>query len=186
MKKVVLLFAVIVFIFMVVYRRSSAYEPFNPIREPPQLIENILSPKECECIVRYREECPSLTKVVELASALSGKPVENCEKPLVLENNKGGERLLCYVNDSCSEFRDLGGERIGCLVVYLNSEFTGGELFFESNGGLTVKPEAGSGVYYRPLLTHRNVHKGLPVKEGTKYTCVVFVREQDSDKISVY
>jgi hypothetical protein len=40
-------------------------------------------------------------------------------------------------------------------------------------------------VFYRPLLTHRNTHKGLPVTAGTKYTCVIFVREQDSDKISV-
>ena len=147
-----------------------SYEPFNPVREPPQYIPDILDRKECECVMRYREECPVMSKLVQMASELSGKPIANCEKPIVLKNNSGGERSLCHVNESCSEFRDLGGERIGCLVVYLNDEFEGGELFFESNGGLKIKPEAGSGVYYRPLLTHRNAHKGLPVKAGTKYT----------------
>lgn len=184
MKKTVLLLVLVLLVFLVV-KSKSEYEPFNPIREPPQSIPDILDEKECACLIQYREECPVMTKLVNLASELSGKPVANCEKPLVLANNKGGERPLCYINDSCSEFRDLGGERIGCLVVYLNDDFEGGELFFESNGGLTVKPEAGSGVYYRPLLTHRNAHKGLPVKSGTKYTCVVFVREQDADKVSV-
>ena len=184
MKTTVLLLVLVLIVFLVVKSKSD-YEPFNPIREPPKVVDNILSPRDCECIIRYRDECPAVNNLVQLASELSGKPVENCEKPLVFENNKGGERLLCNQNDSCSEFRDLGGERIGCLVVYLNDDFEGGELFFESNGGLKIKPEAGSGVYYRPLLTHRNVHQGLPVKAGTKYTCVVFVREQHADKVAV-
>lgn len=184
MKTTVVLLILVLLVFLIVKSKSD-YEPFNPIREPPKVIPDILSPKECECVMKYREECPALGKLVRLASELSGKPVENCEKPMVFENNTGGERELCYHNDSCSEFRDLGGERIGCLVVYLNDDFEGGELFFESNGGLKIKPEAGLGVYYRPLLTHRNVHKGLPVKAGTKYTCVVFVREQHADKIAV-
>jgi hypothetical protein len=184
MKKTILLLVLVVIIFLVI-KSKSEYEPFNPTREPPQYVPDILDHKECECLIEYREECPVMTKITQLASELSGKPIENCEKPIILKNNSGGERPLCYINDSCSEFRDLGGERIGCLVVYLNNDFEGGELFFESNGGMKIKPEAGSGVYYRPLLTHRNVHKGLPVKAGTKYTCVVFVREQHSDKISV-
>mgnify|MGYP006295724441 FL=1 len=184
MKTTVLLLVLVLVVFLIIKSKSD-YEPFNPIREPPRVIPDVLNRKECECIMQYREECPALAKLVQLASELSGKPVANCEKPIVLKNNSGGERPLCFINDSCSEFRDLGGERIGCLVVYLNDEFEGGELFFESNGGLKIKPEAGSGVYYRPLLTHRNVHKGLPVTAGTKYTCVVFVREQHSDKIAV-
>ena len=184
MKSTVLLLVLVLVVFLIV-KSESGYEPFNPVREPPQYVSEILDRKECECIIKYREECPAIQKVVALASQMSGKPIKNCEKPLVLENNTGGERALCYINDSCSEFRDLGGERIGCLVVYLNDDFEGGELYFESNGGKKIRPEAGSGVYYRPLLTHRNVHKGLPVKSGTKYTCVVFVREQDSDKIEV-
>jgi 2OG-Fe(II) oxygenase superfamily len=183
-KQIFLLFLVCVILFLVM-RSASGYEPFNPVREPPIVIPGVLTPEECECVMYSRQECPALTKLVELAASMSGKPVANCEPPLILRNDKGGERPLCSQNDSCSEFRDLGGERIGCLIVYLNDNFKGGELLFESNGGLRLKPDAGSAVFYRPLLTHRNTHKGLPVTAGTKYTCVIFVREQDSDKISV-
>jgi len=185
MKRTVILLLAVIIIFVLVLRSVSEYEPFNPVREPPQVVPDILTPEECMCVIKFREECPSIQKIVNLASQMSGKPLVNCEPPLVLKNNSGGERLLCGDSESCSEFRNLGGERIGCLVVYLNDDFTGGELFFESSGGMKIKPEAGTGVYYRPLLTHRNVHKGLPVKSGTKYTCVVFVRDQDSDKIEV-
>ena len=184
MKTTVLLLVLVLLVFLIV-KSDSGYEPFNPVREPPRYIPDILSPSECNCIIAHREECPALDKLVQLASELSGKPIANCEKPLILKNNSGGERFLCGDNDSCFEFRNLGGERIGCLVVYLNNDFEGGELFFESNGGMKIRPEAGSGVYYRPLLTHRNVHKGLPVTSGTKYTCVIFVREQHSDRIPV-
>ena len=175
----------VLLILVLVMRRGSAYEPFNPVREPPRVLPDVLTPEECRCVIRLQEGCPAVPRLVELAAKMSGKPIENCEPPLILKNDKGGERPMCSQNDSCSEFRDLGGERIGCLIVYLNDDFEGGELLFESNGGLRIKPEAGSAVFYRPLLTHRNTHKGQPVKSGTKYTCVIFVRENDSDKISV-
>jgi hypothetical protein len=184
MKASVLLLVLVVIVFLLV-KSSSEYEPFNPVREPPQVVPDILTPEECMCVMKFREECPAIQKVVYMASQMSGKPVANCEPPLVLKNNSGGERFLCGDSDSCSEFKNLGGERVGCLVVYLNNDFEGGELYFESNAGMKIKPEAGTGVYYRPLLTHRNVHKGLPVKSGTKYTCVVFVRDQHADKIDV-
>jgi len=184
MKRTVLLLVLVLVIFLLV-KTDSGYEPFNPVREPPRVVPDVLTPEECMCVIKFREECPAIQKIVNLASQMSGKPLANCEAPIVLKNNSGGERLLCGDSESCYEFRNLGGERIGCLVVYLNDDFTGGELFFESSGGMKIKPEAGTGVYYRPLLTHRNVHKGLPVKSGTKYTCVVFVRDSHADKIEV-
>ena len=183
MKKEIVLLLLVVLV-VVLVTQHSAYEPFNPVREPPQVIPDILTPEECECVM-HMKECGVVTRVVKLAAELSGKPIKNCEPPLILKNHDGGGRALCADNDSCSEFRDLGGERIGCLVVYLNDDFEGGELLFESNGGQRIKPEAGSGVFYRPLLTNRNVHRGQPVTSGTKYTCVVFVREQDADKINI-
>jgi predicted 2-oxoglutarate/Fe(II)-dependent dioxygenase YbiX len=126
-----------------------------------------------------------MNRLVSTAARLAGKPIENCEPPMILTNNEGGDELACEQNDSCDEFKNLGGKRIGCLVVYLNDDFEGGELRFDAHGGQRIKPEAGSGVFYRPLLNNRGVHKGEPVKSGTKYTCVIFVRENHADKIEV-
>jgi len=182
--KNVLLLILVVAIFILVTRRGSGYEPFNPVREPPQVIVDILSPVECKCII-IKKDCPSLDKLVRLAAKLSGEPVENCEPPLILMNNEGGDEALCEMNDSCDEFKNLGGKRVGCLVVYLNNDFEGGELRFAAHGGQRIKPEAGTGVFYRPLLNNRAVHKGEHVTSGTKYTCVIFVRENHADKIEV-
>ena len=179
--RVIIILLLLVVLFLVA-KQGSAYEPFNPTREPPLYVSNILTPEECECVMSTRV---APLKIVKLAAELSGKPIENCEPPIILRNNSGGSRLMCATNDSCSEFKDLGGERIGCLVVYLNDNFSGGELLFDAHGGKKIKPEAGAGVFYRPLLNNRDVHKGEPVTMGTKYTCVVFVRENHSDKINV-
>lgn len=182
--KNILLLILVISIFILVTRRRSGYEPFNPVREPPQVIVDILSPVECKCII-IKKDCPSLDKLVRLAAELSGKPVVNCEPPMILTNNEGGEEALCEMNDSCGEFENLGGKRIGCLVVYLSNDFEGGELRFDAHGGRRIKPEAGTGVFYRPLLSNRAVHKGEPVTSGTKYTCVIFVREQNASRIEV-
>jgi hypothetical protein len=181
-----LVLIVLVLVLVLLSRREpEPYVPFQPYSEPPILIENILSPEECEC-VKSQPNCPSLNKLRKAAAQLSSKPLENVEPPLILEdNNTDGRRAHCSVNDTCSEFRDLGGERIGCFVVYLNDDFDGGELEFQAYGGEKIKPSAGSGVFFRPLLTNRDVYVGTPVSNGKKYTCVIFVREQNADKIEV-
>lgn len=173
-----------ILILFLVAQKGSGYEPFNPIREPPKIIPDLLTPAECVCLLR-RKGCPVMNRLLATAAKLSGKPIENCEPPQILENNRGGDEPACEQNDSCGEFKNLGGKRIGCLVVYLNNDFEGGELRFDAHGGQRIKPEAGTGVFYRPLLNNRAVHKGEPVKSGTKYTCVIFVRENHADKIEV-
>lgn len=174
----------ILVIIILVFKRET-YVPFQPVSEPPVVIEDVLTPEECEC-VRVQPRCPSLHKLVQLAAEYSKKPIENVEPPLILEDNSTeGRRPLCSVNDTCPESRDLGGERIGCLVVYLNDNFDGGELEFQAYGGKRIKPQAGSAVFFRPLLTNRDVYVGTPVSNGKKYTCVIFVREEHVDKIEV-
>jgi len=179
-----LLILVLTILILILVQKRSGYEPFNPVREPPQVLPDLLTPAECQCILR-RRGCPVMIRLLSTAARLAGKPVDNCEPPLILENNKGGDEPACEQNDSCGEFRNLGGKRIGCLVVYLNDDFEGGELRFDAHGGRRIKPAAGTGVFYRPLLNNRAVHKGEPVRSGTKYTCVIFVRENHADKIEV-
>ena len=181
----VLLTLMLALIVLILIMKRESYVPYQPVSEPPIVIEDVLTPEECEC-VRSQPSCPSINKLRKLAAKMSKTPLENVEPPLILENNStDGRRPLCSVNDSCSEFRDLGGERIGCLVVYLNDDFEGGELEFQSYGGQRIKPPAGSAVFFRPLLTNRDVYVGTPVTDGTKYTCVIFVRENHADRVEV-
>ena len=180
-----LLILVLTILILILVQKRSGYEPFNPVREPPQVLPDLLTPAECQCVIVKKNDCPVLASLKSTAANLAGKPVENCEPPMILKNNEGGSEPLCEMNDSCGEFKNLGGKRIGCLVVYLNNDFEGGELRFDAHGGRRIKPEAGTGVFYRPLLNNRAVHKGEPVKSGTKYTCVIFVRENHVNKIEV-
>lgn len=180
-----LLALILVLVILILVFKRETYVPFQPVSEPPILIEDVLTPEECEC-VRMQPNCPRLYKLKQLAAKYSSKPIDNVEPPLILEdNNTDGRRAHCSVNDTCSEFRDLGGERIGCLVVYLNDNFDGGELEFTAFGGKRIKPQAGAAVFYRPLLNNRDVYVGTPVTNGKKYTCVIFVREENADKIEV-
>lgn len=179
-----LLILVLTILILILVQKRSGYEPFNPVREPPTVIPDLLTPAECQCLL-HRKGCPAMNRLLSTAARLAGKPVENCEPPMILTNNKGGDEPACEQNDSCDEFKNLGGKRIGCLVVYLNNDFEGGELRFDAHGGRRIKPEAGTGVFYRPLLNNRAVHKGEPVTSGTKYTCVIFVRENHANKIEV-
>ena len=181
MKVVIVLLAIVMVLLLV--RRYSLFEPFNPASEKPIVVHDVLTPAECQCVLSGK--CDATEKVQRIAAEYAGKPIQNCEPPLILKNNEGGEVPGCEVNDSCSEFRNLGGARIGCLVVYLNDDFEGGELRFDAHGGQRIKPESGDGVFFRPLLSNRNAHKGDHVTKGTKYTCVVFVREKHADKIEV-
>jgi hypothetical protein len=174
----------LVVIVLLLRRRVSGFNPFNPALESPMLVPDVLTPAECQCVIRS-DDCPAIKNVVRTAAKCAGKPIENCEPPLILTNDQGGDAPGCEANDSCGEFENLGGKRIGCLVVYLNDNFEGGELRFDAHGGRRYRPVPGGGVYFRPLLSNRNAHKGEPVKNGTKYTCVVFVRENHADKIEV-
>jgi hypothetical protein len=179
-----LLILVLTILILILVQKRSGYEPFNPVREPPKIIPDLLTPAECQCLL-HRNGCPVMNRLLTTAAKLAGKPVENCEPPMILTNNEGGDEPACEQNDSCDEFKNLGGKRIGCLVVYLSNDFEGGELRFDAHGGRRIKPAAGTGVFYRPLLNNRGVHKGEPVTSGTKYTCVIFVRENHADKIEV-
>jgi len=184
MKQIIYILLVII-ILIIVLRRSSGYRPFNPVSEQPMLIPDVLSPDECKSLIK-NPKSPAGIKLMDMAAELSGKPRANVEPVYVIKNDTSpGESTKCADNDSCSEFKNLGGDRIGALVVYLNSEFKGGELLFPAHNGLKMAPKAGEGVYFRPLMSNRDVARGQPVSEGTKWSAVVYVRDNNAKRIEV-
>jgi hypothetical protein len=68
-----------------------------------------------------------------------------------------------------SDWRDTA--RVVSGVLYLNGDYTGGELHFERQR-LTVRPEAGLMVLFPSNYVY--VHQALPVTAGTKYSAVSF------------
>lgn len=132
---------------------------------------------------------PVARKLVEKAMQLTGKPFENCESLQVVRYRPGTyyrshHDSCCDDTEGCKIFEKTGGQRVGTLLVYLNSEFTEGETHFPSYNDMKIKPSPGSAVFFRPMDEQEGkchpkaLHAGLPIKEGTKYVCNVWVREE--------
>ena len=183
MRPIVILLVLLILVVLLM-KRASGYTPFNPVNEKPKLIPGVLTRDECDLLIRDPSAPPSI-KLRDLAAELAGKPKQNVEGVSVIKNDEQPSEFKCADNASCSEFRNLGGDRIGVLVVNLNSEFKGGELLFPAHNGLTMRPEPGEGVYFRPLMSNRDVARGQPVTEGTKWSAIVYVRDNNAKKIEV-
>lgn len=66
------------------------------------------------------------------------------------------------------------------LLIYLNEDFSEGETFFPEID-LKIKPKIGRCIIFKNIDTyHENilhsVHSGLPVRNGIKYACNIWVR----------
>lgn len=62
-------------------------------------------------------------------------------------------------------------------VCYLNDDYDGGELEFV-NFGITIKPEKGTLLLFPSNYAYR--HIAHPVKSGTKYALVTWLRDQNN------
>jgi hypothetical protein len=66
-------------------------------------------------------------------------------------------------------------KRVISPILYLNDEYTGGEIEFV-NQGVTIKPEAGMFLIFPANFAFR--HIAHPVKTGTKYAIVTWLHDQ--------
>ena len=69
------------------------------------------------------------------------------------------------------EHYDGEGDRKLSIVIYLNDDYEGGEIYFR-NQGLTIKPTKNSLVMFPP--TENYLHESKPITSGTKYIIVSF------------
>ena len=133
---------------------------------------------------------PAVSKLVAKATELTGLPFENMEDVQVVRYKPGTyyrahHDSCCDESGHCSRFAQQGGQRIATLLVYLNGDFTEGQTHFPEFGDLKLKADPGSAVFFRPLSSDSDrkchpkaLHAGLPIGQGTKYVCNVWVREQ--------
>ncbi len=74
-----------------------------------------------------------------------------------------------------------GGQRVGTLVMYLNSPKKGGGTTFP-DVGLEIAPVKGNAVFFsydRPHPGTKTLHGGAPVIEGEKWVATKWLRERE-------
>jgi len=132
---------------------------------------------------------PIVLKVLKKACELTGKSIENCEDMQVVrylpgEYYRPHHDSCCEDVDSCVKFAEKSGQRVGTLILYLNDDFDEGYTHFP-NLDMYFREPPGSGIFFRPLDKTNTgchpmaLHGGFPPKNGTKYACNIWVRENN-------
>ncbi len=111
-------------------------------------------------------------------------PLENGEGLQVLRYRPGAEYLPHYdyfdpQHSSTSTILKRGGQRVGTVVMYLNTPEQGGSTVFPDIG-LEVLPVKGNAVFFsydRPHASTRTLHGGSPVIAGEKWVATKWMRE---------
>lgn len=90
---------------------------------------------------------------------------------------KEGEHMPSHTDTGYEENK---GNRVFGIVIYLNDDFTGGELNYP-NINMNIKPKIGSLVIHKADI----LHKVLPVISGNRYCLTSFIFGDDSTKINI-
>lgn len=120
--------------------------------------------------------------------ALLGWPVENGEGLQVLRYRPGAEYKPHYdyfdpAQAGTPTILKRGGQRVGTVVIYLNTPESGGATTFP-DVKLEVAPVKGNGVFFsydRPHPMTRTLHGGAPVLAGEKWVTTKWLRERRFD-----
>lgn len=117
-------------------------------------------------------------------AALVNWPLERGEGLQVLRYRPGAQYLPHYdyfdpAQPGSAAILRRGGQRVGTLVMYLNTPRAGGATTFP-DVDLEVAPLKGNAVFFsyaRPHPSTRTLHGGAPVLEGEKWVATKWLRE---------
>jgi prolyl 4-hydroxylase len=131
-----------------------------------------------------RAEFPICDRIEQRIGALLNWPVKNGEGLQVLRYRPGAEYKPHYdyfdpAQPGTPVILARGGQRVGSLVMYLNTPEKGGATTFP-DVGLEVAPVKGNAVffsYHAPHPSTRTLHGGAPVVEGEKWVATKWLRE---------
>jgi prolyl 4-hydroxylase len=119
-------------------------------------------------------------------------PVENGEAIQVLNYQQGAEYQphQDYFDPSdpgTPNSLGLSGQRVGTVLMYLNTPVRGGGTMFPE-AGIEVKAKKGRAVlfsYSRPSPAMRTLHGGMPVLEGEKWAATKWLRQRPFQPLGV-
>jgi prolyl 4-hydroxylase len=131
-----------------------------------------------------RGETPLCARIEQRIAMLFRWPVVNGEGLQVLHYAPGAEYKPHYdyfdpAQPGMGTVLQRGGQRVGTLVMYLNSPTKGGATVFP-DAGLDVAPIKGNGVFFSYDRAHpvtKTLHGGAPVIEGEKWVATKWLRE---------
>ena len=132
-----------------------------------------------------RCETPLIEKIERRIAALLNWPVDRGEAIQVLRYGIGGKYDPHYdyfldSQQSTVEATKVAGNRVGTLIMYLNTPTRGGGTVFP-DVGLEVKAQRGDAVFFsydRPDPATKTLHGGMPVLEGEKWIATKWLRER--------
>lgn len=133
-----------------------------------------------------RGESPLIQRIEERIARLLQWPIENGEGLQVLHYRPGAEYKPHYDYFDPGEpgtptIVQRGGQRVGTLVMYLNTPEKGGGTTFP-DVHLEVAPQRGNAVFFsyeRPHPSTRTLHGGAPVIAGEKWIATKWLRERE-------
>lgn len=132
--------------------------------------------------VCYLHKDNKLSKsVYKLVSDVTNSPIDNIET-IQINKYAVGEYFKPHYDFLPETMLNNGGQRLYSVLIYLNSDFKGGETFFQHLYN-TVSPKKGLVIAWKNCvsgtteLEYNSLHESLPVLEGTKYSLIAWVRE---------
>jgi len=135
-----------------------------------------------------RGATPLITRIERRIAALLHWPMENGEALQILRYAVGQQYKphYDYVDPSqpgAEPFLARGGQRVGSLVMYLNTPKAGGATNFPDIG-LEIAAVKGNAVFFsydRPHPSTKTLHGGMPVRAGEKWVATKWLRVSQTD-----
>jgi prolyl 4-hydroxylase len=131
-----------------------------------------------------RAATPLIDRIERRIAALLKWPLEFGEGLQILRYRVGQEYRPHYdymdpALPGAPAFLARGGQRVGSLVMYLNTPLEGGATNFPDIG-LEVAANKGNAVFFsydRPHPSTKSLHGGMPVLNGEKWVATKWLRE---------
>jgi prolyl 4-hydroxylase len=131
-----------------------------------------------------RGETPLIARIEQRIASLVRWPVDHGEGIQVLHYSPGAQYEPHYdyfdpAQPGTPSILKRGGQRVGTLVMYLNTPLSGGGTTFP-DVGLEVGAMQGNAVFFsydRPDPETKTLHGGAPVVEGEKWVATKWLRE---------
>jgi prolyl 4-hydroxylase len=129
------------------------------------------------------DENPLMTRINALLVEVMQLPINHHEPMQILHYTVGGEYKPHFdyfppEDEGSKPHIARGGNRVGTLIMYLNTCPLGGSTVFPSAGGLEVAAIKGNAVWFKyPTIDPYTLHGGNPVAAGEKWIATRWVRE---------
>ncbi len=131
-----------------------------------------------------RGETPLIDRIERRIAALVQWPLDHGEGLQILHYAPGAEYkphqdYFDPAQPGTPTILQRGGQRVGTLVMYLNTPEQGGATVFP-DVGLEVAARKGSAVFFsydRPHVATKTLHGGMPVVAGEKWVATKWLRQ---------